>query len=1084
MYNLCGSKGIPGVYTWGRLQAMFPGTQSYAAHPCRQPHKDVNYRIMRPGCYFNTLKRLFLRDLYSPMQASPKEKRLLLLILPLLCQFAVAARPQSHIFSRLTAEDGLRSNYVQAILQDKKGFMWVGSQGGLQRYDGQQFEYFPFPELPAVARQGVQHILETDLHTLWIVYNNCVVTYDYVKEKATLIPVQQHSHEEQLQATRLLVDSRGLIWLCTATHGAFIFDAHSKAFVPFATFFQPTAFKIFNVAEDPLTHQYWLATSVGLCLFDYNEKQCYTPDWNPRNIPLLAQPAAREPITCLFSDSHGGLFINTWGRQEQLPNYYHYNLATARMQPPRRAGAMAQLLEDHKGRIWSAGDRLLLFEADGSLRQEFQRNQFARYGLDYTDMFCLEEDNMHNIWVGTSNGLFIFNYPRQQFRTLPFRPEGAHEASPLLEATDIWQHPGGDIWVTSWGQGLLIYDSTLTSLKKQIRHPSDFKRNMLWCLQPLPDGRVLAGAQHANLLIINPRTWEVEHRVLPALDNRTIRSITLDAADNVWFGTQWGLIAKWDYRRNTIRTFRDSLYDQGQYLWSHIQDIHAGADGYIWAGTANYGLLKMDTAGNLVQHFAVTESHRLPGNNVRQIQPMNGRFLLVAAAGIAVVDMQLNAVVSTITEDQGLPVNVVTNLVPIGDQQVFFTTNFSAGKVNLHTRKVVHYGRKYGVADESFQLPASLRLHDGRVAFGATKNVLSFQPDSLQEPQRPPDVRIHNFKTGGETQSAYRPMLAAGEQHLHLHHASTSFTIGYTSLAYLEQENLTYYYRLEGVDPGWVHAGQRQYVSYSNLAPGDYTFHVYCENGEGLATANITSLSISIARPLWQKGWFFAAAALLLSGVVYGIHRLRVNRILATERVRRRIARDLHDDMGSTLTSINIMSAMARRNAEKNEMEKTQDFLVKIGESTTRMMESMDDIVWSINPLNDNMQRVIARMREFTTGVLEARQISFTFSINEKIYNRKLRLENRHDFFMIYKEAITNIAKYADCSFVDIRVQLRKGQLVLRVQDNGVGFDVSGAGEGDGLMNMQRRAYRMNGQLSIQSQAGKGTVITLMFPTA
>lgn len=238
------------------------------------------------------------------------------------------------------------------------------------------------------------------------------------------------------------------------------------------------------------------------------------------------------------------------------------------------------------------------------------------------------------------------------------------------------------------------------------------------------------------------------------------------------------------------------------------------------------------------------------------------------------------------------------------------------------------------------------------------------------------------------------------------------------------------------------------------------------------------------ATPFWQEGWFYATLALVaLAGIIYAIHCLRVNHILSAERIRRRIARDLHDDIGSTLTSINIMSAMARRSADKDDMAKTQEFLLKISENTTRMMESMDDIVWSINPQNDNTQQVIARMREFTTGMLEARQIDFHFSIDDKIFARRLRLENRHDFFMIYKETITNIAKYAQCTFADVRVQLRKGQLVLRVQDNGIGFNVNEAGEGDGLMNMQRRAFRMNGQLSIQSQLGKGTVVTLMFPT-
>lgn len=284
-------------------------------------------------------------------------------------------------------------------------------------------------------------------------------------------------------------------------------------------------------------------------------------------------------------------------------------------------------------------------------------------------------------------------------------------------------------------------------------------------------------------------------------------------------------------------------------------------------------------------------------------------------------------------------------------------------------------------------------------------------------------------------------------------------------------------------------------ITVEDRLPGNYVQAVYQDpmwpgggyihtgNGKGMAMQNVTGMMMQVQKPVWQKGWFYAVLALLIGGVIYVIHRLRVNQLLATEKVRRRIARDLHDDIGSTLTSINIMSSMAQRTAVQLDLAKTQDFLVKIGESTTRMMESMDDIVWSINPLNDSTPRVIARMREFTTGLLEARQIGLTFSIDEKIYSRKLKLESRHDFFMIYKEAITNIAKYARCTFVDVRIQLRKGRLVLRVQDDGVGFNVNDAGEGDGLMNMQRRAYRMNGQLSIQSQIGKGTVITLMFPT-
>ncbi|WP_162946507.1 sensor histidine kinase [Chitinophaga barathri] len=1019
------------------------------------------------------------------MQASLKDICRFTIMLFVLQLYAAHAMPQRHLYSRLTVEDGLRSNYVNTVYQDRKGFMWVGTDGGLQRYDGRQFEYFPFLEIPGIAQEEAKFILETKDNLLWVMFSTCAVTYDYIKQEVHKVPLIGYENTA-VRATQFFQDSRGRIWLCTAEHGAFLLDEKARAFVPFSRLFTNCrGFNVCSMAEDSVTHQFWLGTDKGLALLDFSQKTCYTASYNPDHIPALDVPGLQKNITRLFGDSRQGLYINTWAYQAEHPDFHHYDLLSGKLSGDLlHIGALTFMMEDQQGNVWSAGDKLWRFSDNGRTAQEFARDQFARYGLDYTDMFCLEEDNMQNMWIGTSNGIFIFNYNKQQFRTTPFKPATDNRPWPLLEATDIWQHPNGDVWVTSWGQGLLIYDSTLSHLKKQLKHPSDFKYNMLWCMQLLPDGRVVIGAQHANLLLVNPAGWKVEYRKLDALDNRTVRSIALDPDGNLWLGTQWGILAKWNYKHNTIRTWTDGLYRQGRFLWQHIQDLHADRHHNIWVGTSGHGLLKMDTAGRILQRYAVNESrHPLPGNNIRNISPMGADRLVIASGGISLLDITTGKVLNTITEEHGLPVHIITNVLPVNNQAVFFTTNFSAGKVNLVNRKVVHYGRNYGVADETFQLPTTCRLRSGHVVFGSTKSMITFYPDSLLEPERPPDVRIHFFKTGEDVQPSYSPMVADGIPSMVLQYKNCTFTIGYTSLAYLEQDNLTYYYRLDGIDNQWIRANKRQYVNYSNLSPGNYTFRVYCENGEGLATKNITTMTILIQKPVWQKGWFYGVLALLTGGLIYVIHRLRVNRLLATEQVRRRIARDLHDDMGSTLTSINIMSSMARRNAVQEDMSKTQDFLVKIGESTTRMMESMDDIVWSINPLNDSTPRVIARMREFTTSMLEARQIGFTFSIDEKIYSRKLKLESRHDFFMIYKETITNIAKYAHCTFTDIRIQLRKGQLVLRVQDNGIGFNVNEAGEGDGLMNMQRRAYRMGGQLSIQSQIGKGTVITLMFPT-
>jgi len=220
----------------------------------------------------------------------------------------------------------------------------------------------------------------------------------------------------------------------------------------------------------------------------------------------------------------------------------------------------------------------------------------------------------------------------------------------------------------------------------------------------------------------------------------------------------------------------------------------------------------------------------------------------------------------------------------------------------------------------------------------------------------------------------------------------------------------------------------------------------------------------------------------LVALLIYEIHELRVNKLLAVETLRSRVARDLHDDMGSTLSTINILSSMASSKISEDTL-KTNEYLVKISEYSERMMDAMDDIVWSIKPSNDSMQKIIARMREFATNVLEAKEIDFEFSIVEEVYDVKLNMEARRDFFLIFKEAINNAAKYSDADNVFIQLIMQNKRLVLFVKDDGAGFDIAEA-DGNGLGNMKKRADNINGIVTIKSFKGKGTTVRLVIPVA
>ena len=243
----------------------------------------------------------------------------------------------------------------------------------------------------------------------------------------------------------------------------------------------------------------------------------------------------------------------------------------------------------------------------------------------------------------------------------------------------------------------------------------------------------------------------------------------------------------------------------------------------------------------------------------------------------------------------------------------------------------------------------------------------------------------------------------------------------------------------------------------------------------------ITSIDFRIRPPFYRSWWFIALVLITGTGIAYLIYRLKVNRILAVENLRNKVARDLHDDMGSTLSTINILSSMAKSKMNSDTVT-SSNYLSKITDNSQRMMEAMDDIVWSIKPDNDNMHRVIARMREYATGILEAKNIEFEFQVEDKINDLKPDMEARRDLFLIFKEAINNIAKYSLAKRAEVQITYRDKWLQMQIMDNGIGFELEKVDNGNGLDNMVKRASKMGGKLKIDSKPDLGTEICLTVP--
>ena len=309
---------------------------------------------------------------------------------------------------------------------------------------------------------------------------------------------------------------------------------------------------------------------------------------------------------------------------------------------------------------------------------------------------------------------------------------------------------------------------------------------------------------------------------------------------------------------------------------------------------------------------------------------------------------------------------------------------------------------------------------------------------------------------------AYRP----NESSIGFQFAATSYT---------DEKKIWYKYRLEGYDQNWNTATQSNSVNYASLLPGSYTFKVLASIDNNQWSAVPASFSFIIKKPFYKSPLFFI---LMLGGLVggfYFFHTYRLQQKLKLERLRSRISADLHDDIGSTLSSISIISEGA---FQEKDISASKLMMKEIGENTQLLMDKMDDIIWYVNPQNDSFQNLMLRIKKFSAMLFEAKGIDYTISIDKRINDISLPMIQRQHLYLILKEAVNNVAKYSGCTNATISIHYEGSYLTMEVTDNGKGFDTGKQQTGNGLRNIKRRADMLHGELKIESN-NRGTTVFL-----
>jgi signal transduction histidine kinase/ligand-binding sensor domain-containing protein len=994
-----------------------------------------------------------------------------------------AAQPPAWSFRHITAYEGLASNTVRGIIQDERGFMWISTFNGLQRYDGYEYATYHHDPLDSnsLSTDGSTCLLRDLDGNIWLSSWPWGFTiFDPVTGKSRRV------YDPSLSdAQGACMDKTGNIWMiASASLGEYERRSHQlilfKHSLPEDVSF--TRVMIYDSAGNGL---YLNSVNYGICFFDLSDKQLYYRLHNPRHIPLLNMPISSGPV---LIDRRHGLWMFTPAHQ-MFRCDLDSNKITEFIIPAQRSKGRLSFdcaLQDSKGAIWfgSGEGELFRYSPKVGYIEYIPPNVQDPYGFHSDGVVnCLYEDGEGNIWTGTARGIDIFNPKRQKFHSVSIVDPHTPAVDPTHSLLNFLERPNGDIWIATFGDGIFVVDKSLqfkvhyTADKGNPHNPRHLPHDDVWSLLQKPDGRIIIGSQHGWISLYDPATGIFDNQQPPELHKLTVANLAFDKNKNVWMALYLGL-GKWDRKKDSFTYYPQFIPFQGVVPTVPIDltiDDHNG----IWVATIAHGLQRFDLAAERFVEIDTPQNHcpnSISSVALQSIIRMNDTLLAMGTsdAGIDILN-QSTGKFTYITTRDGLPSNNVSALF-YHSHQLWAATEQGLCRIDLLSKQITAYGPEDGISGNDFtDMLRFYKLKDGHLLAGYKGGLVYFDPDSTGLREPPKDVTITNIRVF--EQSLSPDSILHGSDTARFSYRQNFIGIHYASLSYAASDQMRYYYQLEGVDKNWVDAGSRRFADYTDLPGGRYLFKVRCENRDRISCAHLTSFYIIIDPPFWRTGWFYLLIAALLLGLLYAAYRYRIRQILQLQAVRNKISKDIHDDVGATLSSISILSEVAKNKIEQGEEGQSYSLLTKISSHSREMVEKMSDIIWSIKTSNDTIENIIQRLKNFALTTCSARDIALQFHADEKILHMTLPMEVTKNTYLIGKEAVNNAIKHANCRKITVGFTAHPWTLEITITDDGAGFDIQSKKTGNGLLNIEQRTKEIAGSLVIQSGKGQTRIV-------
>jgi len=1039
----------------------------------------------------------------SPLKLKTWFCRLLFLsLLPV----TIGGRAEHLPIKSYTTTDGLAREYIGRIVLDSHGFLWFCTPEGLSRFDGYNFvNYGPEQGLPSV----VSDLLETRDGAYWVATTNGVCRFNLFAAKETSTSDNGQSN------------SRAFGVLASSPK----FDCYRPEGIERS--------QIVNTIREDRNGTLWCGTNGGLFRLERSNE-----GWTfvATEIGIPAKPRGAATISAILEDRGGALWIGAGsGLYRRLPDGRAERYTTAQGLPDNDVRA---LLEDRDGRIWvgttqglcelvSQPDpqRLIvahaytvknglannyitaLHQSDGRIwigtaagLSEFipstgnAADRFRTYttvqGLSGEEIESLGEDSDGNLWIGTeSSG--AMKLARDGFATYS-------EADGLMDTriASIIEDALGQLCVISSRSNKLFmhrFDGTkFAAIRPNLRR--DIKRSWGWNQIAFQDSAAEWWVDTAEGLYRFPHAKRIEELAnvrgaavytrRHGLTGNEIFRLYEDRRGDIWISIADSLQAnlmRWERATGKFYQYGGTDALPAPNAPTAFREDSAGN---LWIGLY-YGDLVRYRAG---QFTRFTNVDGLPPGLIRDLYVDRSGKLWIATSrgGLGRVDdpSAERPRFITYTTREGLASNQATCVTEDQHGRIYIGTAKGLDRLDPLTGRLKHYSEADGLANNFVNV--AYRDRHGALWFGTLQGLSQLLPET-DRPVTAPPILISKVRVVGIEQTL-SDLGDSDAPSLVLVPDRNQVQIDFVGLRFVAGESLRYQTKLEGADRDWSTPTDQRTVNYAQLAPGTYRFLVRAVSSDGAISPHPATISFRILPHIWQRWWFLTLVALFVASLAYVVYKYRVNRLLELERVRTRIATDLHDDIGSSLSRMAILSEVLKR--DKAVMPSASvERLTDIAETSRSLVDTMSDIVWSIDPRRDDLRSVIMRVRQFASDVLEAQGIKWSLEAAPELDRIKLTPEQRRHLFLIFKEALTNIARHSGSANVLLMIEVSGDQLRVEIGDDGSGFVPAGSSNvsqngsgGHGLGNMRTRAAELGGHLDIDSTTGSGTKIILLVP--